>query len=204
MKPLSLFLTLVLLTPAVFAHGLSEENTVKQTTREVLEQLNQNRDRLQREPAFIQQLVRQLIVPQFDFELMSELVMGGYWQKFDDSARICFTAGFRNLLVERYAYILLSYDDHDISYDPAEDIGGLGYRLVRQTITRDGAKPLPIEYAMQQSGEEWKVVDLIVDGISLVRAHRGMFQSRIHTQGNDYFIKSFPECNNQLPGPGSH
>ena len=195
MKLLQLLLVLLFLTQAVFAQGLSEEITIKETTRDVLEQLRQKRDKLQDEPALIQQVVKQLIVPHFDFELMSELVMGSYWQKFNDAERSCFVSGFRHLLVERYAYILLSYDDHNISYDPVKDVGEAGYRLVRQTITRDGAKPLPIEYAMQQSGEEWKVVDLIIDGISLVRAHRGMFQSRIHTQGNDYFIKSFPECN---------
>lgn len=196
MKLLQLLLVLLFLAQPVFAQGLSEENTIKETTRDVLEQLRQKRDKLQKEPELIQQVVKKLIVPHFDFELMSELVMGSYWQKFNEAERSCFKSGFRNLLVERYAYILLSYDDHNISYDPAEDIGEAGYRLVRQTISRDGANPLPIEYAMQQSGEEWKVVDLIIDGISLVRAHRGMFQSRIHTQGNDYFIQSFSECNN--------
>lgn len=196
MKPLLFILTLIFLTQPVFAQGLSAEDTIKEITHDVLEQLRQKREKLQEEPQLIQQVVKQLIVPHFDFELMSELVMGSYWQKFNKFERSCFVSGFRNLLVERYAYILLSYDEHNISYDPTEDIGEAGYRLVRQTISRDGAKPLPIEYAMEQSGEEWKVVDLIVDGISLVRAHRGMFESRIHTQGNDYFIKSFPECNN--------
>ncbi|MFT5350537.1 MAG: phospholipid transport system substrate-binding protein [Gammaproteobacteria bacterium] len=195
MKLRTLTLAVVFLTHPVFAITSTEEETVRETTDAVLEQLNQNRDRLQKKPESIQQLVRELIVPHFDFEQMSKLVMGNYWQKFDESEQACFVSGFRNLLVESYAYILLSYDEQHISYEFTKDIGNNGYRLVRQTISREGAKPLPIEYAMEQSGDEWKAVDLIVDGVSLVRAHRSMFQSRIHTQGRAYFIGSFPECN---------
>jgi phospholipid transport system substrate-binding protein len=194
MKLIPFVLTLLLLTQADFVIAQTEESTIKETTSAVLKQLNENRDRLKSEPEYIQQLVNELIIPHFDFELMSELVLGSYWQKFTRPQQECFVSSFRNLLVERYAYILLSYDDHEISYDAARDIGKAGYRLVKQTISRDGAKPLPIEYAMEQNDGEWKVVDLIIDEISLIRSYSGMFQSWIHTQGRDYFIGNFTEC----------
>ena len=172
----------------------SEEETVRDTTAAVLKQLNENREKLSAEPEFIQQLVRDLIVPHFDFALMSQLVMGKHWQTFELKERQCFIAGFRNMLVERYAYILLSYDNQNIEYHEAKDIGKEGLRLVQQTISREGAKPLSIGYAMEDMDGEWKVADLIIDDVSLVRSHRGMFQSRLHSQGRDYFINTFPEC----------
>lgn len=190
---LTLLIFLFLNTP-VLANQRSEEGTIRDTTTSVLVQLNENRARLEEEPEYIQELVRKLIVPHFDFALMSQLVMGEYWKHFDLEERQCFVAGFRNMLVERYAYILLSYDDQKITYTAPQDIGDRGLRLVRQTISREGAEPLPIEYAMEHLDGEWMVADLIIDGISLVRSHRGMFQSRIMTQGRDYFIKSFPQC----------
>ena len=160
----------------------------------MLQQLEAQREKLKTEPEHIKLLVRELIVPHFDFALMSQLVMGSYWSKFDLKQQQCFIAGFRNLLVERYAYILLSYDRQDIRYDAPKDIGSQGLRLVRQTISREGAKPLPVEYAMERMDDEWKVADLIIDGISLVRSHRGMFQSRIMAQGHNFFLDSFAEC----------
>ncbi len=196
MKLLTFVLVFLFLTHPATVTARSEEATIRETTSAVLDQLNQNRTRLINQPIYIQQLVKELIVPHFDFRLMSQLVMGNYWQTFNVSEQSCFIAGFRNLLVERYAYILLSYDEQNITYERTEEIGEKGIRLVRQAISRDGAKPLPIEYAMEQKDEEWKVVDLIIDGVSLVKNHRGMFQSRIHTQGRDYFIKSFPACSN--------
>nr|QWY04660.1 hypothetical protein [uncultured organism] len=194
MKRLSILLAGLLLAQVTFAGTRSAEGTVRDTTRAVLEQLNENRARLKSEPEYIEQLVRKLIVPHFDFALMAQLVMGPWWEKFDLPQRTCFIDGFRNLLVERYAYILLSYDNQHITYDAAEEIGREGLQRVRQTISREGAEPLPIEYAMEKMNGDWMVADLIIDGISLVRSHRGMFQSRIHTQGRDYFLKTFPNC----------
>jgi phospholipid transport system substrate-binding protein len=194
MKLRSLFMSLVLVTLPVAAKVQTEESIINETTAAVLKQLNENRDRLKSEPEYIKQLVNKLIIPHFDFELMSELVLGNYWQKFEKPQQSCFAAGFRNLLVERYAYILLSYDDHEISYSGAKYIGNKGYKLVTQTISREGAKPLTIGYAMELKEGEWKVVDLIIDEISLLRSYSGMFQSWIHTQGRDYFINNFSEC----------
>ncbi len=190
--PIMAFL-LMMQSPSLIAQ--TPEDTIQETSRAVLKQLNENRDKLKSDPAYIRQLVNKLIITHFDFKLMSKLVLANHWQSYASAKQACFVTGFRNLLVERYAYILLSYDDQKISYDASKEIGEKGYRLVTQTISRDGAKPLPIGYAMEQVADEWKVVDLIIDGISLVRSYHGMFQSRIHTQGQDYFIKTFPVCN---------
>lgn len=197
MKQISLGLAVILFTGSAVAVSATEEATVREATRTVLEQLNLNRDNLEKEPAYIQHLVRELIVPHFDFEQMSQLVLGKYWPAIETAGQTCFASGFRDLLVERYAYILLSYDNHQLSYEAGREVGEKGYRVVKQTISRDGMEPLPIEYAMQRSGDTWKVVDLIIDGVSLVRNYRGIFQSRIHTQGLEYFLGNFPGCINQ-------
>ena len=194
MNKIYAYLLLLFLVMPALSTAKSEEETVRDTTAQVLKQLNENREKLSAEPQFIQQLVRELIVPHFDFALMSQLVMGKHWQTFELAERRCFIAGFRNMLVERYAYILLSYDNQNIEYHQAKDIGKEGLRLVQQTISRDGAKPLTIGYAMENMDGEWKVADLVIDDVSLVRSHRGMFQSRLHSQGRDYFIRNFPEC----------
>lgn len=165
------------------------------TTDQVLEQLTINRPRLEADPGSIQQVVHEIIVPHFDFEKMSELVMGNNWSSLNTKQQTCFISGFRDLLVERYAYILLSYNNQNIIYDEVEQLSNEGYMLVTQTVSRDGAIPLPIQYAMHEAEEDWLVTDLIIDGVSLVRNYRGMFQSQIHLQGIDYFINNFPVCN---------
>ncbi len=176
------------------AAPLSAENTVRETTVSVLKRLNMERSRLEDNPLYIKDIVKEIIVPHFDFEKMAELVLEDYWNLLDSSRKTCFTHAFRSLLVERYAYVLLSYDNHSISYEPAREIGELGYVSVRQIITRVGAPPLPVDYPMHKTEAGWQVVDLVIDSISLVKSYRNMFSIEAKIRGLDNFLETLPTC----------
>ena len=149
MKPIfCLFMISISLFMPLNANSQMLDDIVKETTDQILEQLQKNRALLEADPELIQQVVHQIIVPHFDFEHMSKLVMGNNWLSLDSTQQLCFISGFRNLLVERYAYILLSYNNQNITYEPVEQVGNEGYMMVTQTVSRDGATPLPIQYAM--------------------------------------------------------
>ncbi len=197
MKATKLVLIVFMAVSHNYLFAATADEVIRETTDHVLEQLEQRRNQLERDPGAIQELVNDLIIPHFDFQQMSSLVLGKHWENIDEQQRNCFSTGFRNLLVERYAYILLSYDYHRITYQFDRDTGDENIVYITQTISREGVSPLPINYAMQQSDEEWKVIDLIIDGVSLVRNYLGMFQSQIYTQGLQYFITNFPVCSSQ-------
>ncbi len=77
MKPIyRLYVIGIFLFLPLFVNAQMLDAMVKETTNKVLEQLQRNRDRLEADPESIQQVVHQLIVPHFDFETMSDLVMG--------------------------------------------------------------------------------------------------------------------------------
>ena len=176
------------------ATPISAEDTVRETTISVLERLNSERTRLEDNPMYIKEIVKEIIIPQFDFDKMAELVMEDYWNLLDSNKKTCFTHAFKNLLVERYAYVLLSYDNHTISYEPAKPIGELGYVSVRQIITREGALPLPVDYPMHKTESGWRVVDLVIDGISLVKSYKNMFSIDAKIRGLDNFLETLPTC----------
>lgn len=194
MKSLFIFLILLLLIYLPGANAEPAETVIRETTRKVLDRLNNERRKLEADPKYLQILVRELIIPQFDFDKMSRLVMGKRWHRMDQGSQACFIRGFSNVLVERYADILLSYDNQTVTYEPAKPFGEKGYIVIRQTISRTGASPLPIDFPMRGDGDNWKVVDIIVDGTSLIRNYRGIYQYEINRQGFENFIQSFPEC----------
>lgn len=193
-KLIFLLLPLLLFCHTLIAGPLSAEDAVRKTTDEVLRWLNMDREELRKDPEYLQILVQELIVPHFDIDTMSELVLGDHWEQINEQQQACFTNSFRDMLVERYARVLLNYNNQSITYEPARRIGEKDYVSVRQTITRDGAKPLPIDYPMHTDGKSWKVVDIIIDGISLVKSYRNTFNDEVHILGLQEFIRSFPEC----------
>jgi phospholipid transport system substrate-binding protein len=194
MKLLSVFLALLLIVCHPVVRAASAENVIQQTSRKVLDRLAHEREKLESDPEYLQTLVEELIIPQFDFDKMSRLVLGNRWNEIDEQSRACFTRGFSKVLIERYADILLRYDNQTITYEPARPVGESEYVSVRQTISRRGARSLPVDYPLRRDGDNWKVVDIIVDGASLIRNYRGIYQYEINRQGLEGFIQNFPEC----------
>jgi phospholipid transport system substrate-binding protein len=176
------------------ATALTADEIVYETTQEVINRIELDKDRLKAEPDHIQVIVRELIVPHMDFDTMSALALGEPWNKLNETEQACFSNSFKNLLIERYAYILLSYREQNIHYQSAKPIGEKNYVSIRQTLTRPNVKPLTLEYPMRPENDSWKVVDLVVDDVSLLRSYRKMFNIEIKQRGFETFIKDFQEC----------
>lgn len=185
----------LLLLHAFPVQALDADEIVYNTTQEVVQRLQSDQGRLETDPNHIKQIVRQLIVPHMDFDTMSALALGQYWDKLESNDQACVSSGFRNLLVERYAYVLLAYRDQDISYQSAIPTGHKDYISITQTLTRPNVKPLTITYPMRPVADSWQVIDLVIDDVSLVKSYRRIFGKKIDHQGIYGFIHGFPECN---------
>jgi len=195
MHKMLIYLMLLMTTPVAGGAVLTPDAVVRETTNEVLQRLDSDRARLEQDPGYINTIVQDLVIPHFDFDTMARVALGDHWQELDTTTQACFSSGFRNLLVERYADILLSYDQQSLTYDPAKSVGGIGYMSVRQTISRESARPLPVDYPMRQiDNHGWMVVDLVVDGISLLKSYNKSFNEEIKALGLSEFVYSFPEC----------
>ena len=184
-----------MITISSYVVAESADQIVFDTTEEVLNRLQVDRNKLAKEPEYIKTIIRELIIPHMDFITMSELVLGNRWNELNQNKKECFSNGFKNLLVERYAYILLSYKQQNISYQSAKPIGEKGNVSIIQTLTREGVKPLIIEYPMRPDANSWKVIDLVIDDVSLIRNYRKMFNKEIKHTGLENFVGSFQECN---------
>ena len=175
--------------------ALTAEDTVRESTQVVLQRLDMEQSKLKLHPEYIQTIVNDLVIPHFDFSTMSRLVLDKHWQALNNSEKDCFCAGFRNLLVVRYADIFLSYTKQQITYRSEHAIGEKNYVSVRQIVSHDGIGPFHVDYHMRPDADGWKVVDLVVDEVSLLKSYRETFKRNIQQQGLQNFILDFQECN---------
>ncbi len=74
------------------------QEVVQDTSTRMLDALRKNRATIEREPSRIYELVDQIVLPNFDFELMSRWVLGRAWQQATPEQRRQFTEEFRTLL----------------------------------------------------------------------------------------------------------
>ena len=193
---IGLFFSLaVLIVANVNAVSLTPTETVKVTSQEIANRVDTEKERLKLHPEYIKVIVEDLVVPHFDFELMAELVLEKNWPAMNESQSSCFTRAFKNLLVRRYADNFLGYGDHEIFYESEQNIGEKGVISVKQIIAYKGIGPVHVDYRMRPVQSGWKVVDLAIEDVSLLKIYRRIFSDEIHKQGLEGFLNSFKECN---------
>jgi len=194
--------TLLLLagwTVPVQANVVDAEKIVRDTTTQVVDRLLAEKAQLDAHPERIYELIHELVIPHFDFASMSKWVLGKNWRDASDSQRSAFVDQFQTLLVRTYAKALLEYSEEQIRFLASETNPDSNVITVKTEVAQAGGAPIPIHYRMHVSGGEWKVVDVSVDGVSLVSTYRGSFASEIQKGGLDALIAKLAE-RNQKPG----
>lgn len=191
-----LWLVLLFLTTPAFSTSMPEE-IVRQTSDQMLAELTSRKQELQASPGKIYDLVEHIVLPRFDFQRMSQLVLGKYWPRASEDEKGAFVNAFRELLVRTYATALLNYSGQEIVYLPSQKRSNSDEVTVNTEVKASGALPIPIDYRLYRNGEEWKVFDVSIDGISLVSNYRSSFASQIRRHKLSGLIRKLEQRNEQ-------
>jgi phospholipid transport system substrate-binding protein len=201
MKKVCLFVFVTLIAALAAAGAMAMEaprDVIKATTDQVLMEVKSDREALRADPAKMYNLVSELIFPHFDFPIMAQWVLGSHWKDASEATRNEFIEQFRKLLVRTYATALLEFSNQTISYPDAEDTQKGKTVLVRQSIEQTGSEPIVLGYRLHKPSEQWKVLDVAVDGVSLVKTYRASFVSIIKEGGIEGLISSLSEKNKEI------
>ena len=173
--------------------------TVRHTTDDVIARVKDEKDALRAEPAKMYGLVSEMIFPHFDFNVMSQFVLGEQWKAAEEGQRAAFVDQFRKLLVRTYATALLEYSDQSISYPaPTPPAANAKTAIVRQDISQPSGTALPVVYRLHNKTGDWKVFDVAVDGVSLVKTYRSSFTSILKEGGIDKLIATLVTKNQEI------
>ena len=202
MKRLSaiFFLWLALWLPASYAQAPTPpDQLVRATTEEILRLLKVNRDLYQRDKSALYGMVDEEVLPHFDFQRMSQWVLGRHWRTATPEQRERFVKEFRDLLVRTYATALLNYRDEKVVYLPFTGKPDDKQVIVRTAIKQStGAPDIPISYSFYRKADgSWKVYDVSIEGVSLVTNYRTTYADRIRRDGLDALIASISRTSTQ-------
>ena len=196
LKIWAMTLALMLTAPLAVA-SIAPLDLVKQTSDQVLSTIKENHGTLQSDPEKLYKLVDEIVLPHFDFQRMSQLVLGKYWRSASPEQQQRFTHEFRTLLVRTYSKALVQYKDQTIAYLPMRGDETSGDVLVRTEVQQPDGYPIPISYSLYEVSGDWKVYDVVIDNVSLVTNYRSSFASDIRKAGLDDLIARLAERNQQ-------
>ncbi len=167
----------------------------KNTTNEVLQLVKQDKDIRNGNSQKILALVEQKILPNFDFQQMTQLAVGKHWPKTTPEQREKLVNEFRTLLVRTYSAALSSVANYKIEFKPFNAAPGDTDVTVDTEVTKPGSPPIPIDYRMEKRDSTWKVYDVMVDNVSLVTVYRNSFNSEVRKGGIDGLIAALQRRN---------
>lgn len=200
----------VLFSLSLSVPAVAAEHPAMSKMRTAVKQIQQNVSTLQaqqQEDAVdaeaLQAVVDEVVAPNFDFAVISRLVLGKHWKQISADQRSAFVEQFRLLLVRSYSRSLLKSPDVKIDYlDVEVSKKRSDLVLVKTRMALSETSSFLVDYRMLGGGEDWKVVDIVVDGVSLLSTYRGSFGTEIEKNGMDALLTQLRDKNSGA-GDGS-
>ena len=125
----------------------------------------------------------------FNFEEMGKRALGRPWKDQSQANRQEFTRLFKQLLFDTYFNKVKRYTgQNEKAYYDSQKLEG-DYALVKSHIQLQGNENVSLDYRLHQENGQWKVYDVVVEGISLVENYRGQFASILANGSFDALLK---------------
>lgn len=179
---------LLCLAAGVRADGPMAE--IKATTDKVLASINDPKVQGDAQIGERRQLVRNAMETRFAWDESARACLGRHWPKLTPPQKTEFIQLFSEFLKDTYSEKIATYYgelDH-IQYQGEKIVEG-DYASVRLLLTTKAKVDHPVEYRMQKSAAgDWKVYDVVIEGISLVKNYRDQFDEIISKSGYDGLI----------------
>ncbi len=135
----------------------------------------------------------------FDVPAISRFVLGGYWRTASEAQRQDFVALFETYVVRAYTVRFNDYGGEQLKVTAARAEGDDG-SMVQSIIARpSGAPPLKVDWRVAKTDKGFKIVDVVVEGVSMAVTQRQEFAAVIQRNGGqiDALLKILREKNGQ-------
>jgi phospholipid transport system substrate-binding protein len=123
-------------------------------------------------------------------ESMSQRTLGTYWNSATQEQRDHFTYLFTRILEETYLNRIDDYSGGTVRYlqQRVKDD-----RAIVDTLIVADELELPVQYRMVYEQQEWRVFDIVIDGVSLIMNYRASYAEIIRSQGYDGLFRLMEE-----------
>ena len=124
----------------------------------------------------------------FDFTELSKRTLGRDWKKMSAAQQTEFVKLFKELLQGVYADRLLEYSDQKVIFDK-EIALKKGRAEVQSYLQTSDGKKIPLFYRLTDKGGSWKVYDVIIEGVSMVKNYRTQFRDILAKDSPDKLLE---------------
>jgi len=164
----------------VIAEDMSPHEIIEKSSHDVLTALKNDEIEIKSNPNKINELVDEIILPICDLERMGKYILAKHWKTATDDQRLTFVNEFKKMLIRNYGKHIAEHSNAKVTVIPVKQIEGKLYQTVSTKLnTQIGSKPFHVDYVFRVTDSSSKVVDVRIEGMSILKTFRTAFSQEI-------------------------
>ncbi|HEX6834347.1 MAG TPA: ABC transporter substrate-binding protein [Rudaea sp.] len=169
-----------------FAVAQMPDKVVQGIVDDLGKTMESRRAELQSNREALLKVIDGIVLPHFDIDYASILVLGQNARSASPEQRARFAKAMYNSITHRYAEGLLKYTEGRVRVLPLQGELNDKRTLVRTQVVLDDGKTVPVDYAFRKTSDgNWKAYDVIIEGISYVTNYRNQVAAEISKSSLD-------------------
>ncbi|BBP74915.1 toluene tolerance protein [Pseudomonas gingeri NCPPB 3146 = LMG 5327] len=163
----------------------SAHDLVQDTTNRMLADLSANKEKYKQNPSDFYNSLNSIVGPVVDAEGISKSIMTvKYSRKATPEQMTRFQENFKRGLFQFYGNALLEYNNQGITVDAPKDESG-DRTSVGMTVKGNNGAVYPVSYTLEKINGEWKLRNVIINGINIGKLFRDQFADAMQRNGNN-------------------
>jgi phospholipid transport system substrate-binding protein len=130
-------------------------------------------------------LIDRLLSPHFDMEYAGRLVLGVHWRSATPDQRQHLAVALYQRLLRTYAGAVAEWTADRVKLLPLRADKAALQVTVHTLVTNSHGAIVPVDYRLHQTAEDWKIFDVVVDGVSYVRLYHDDTDTEVTQKGLD-------------------
>ena len=191
-KKTSILLAFLLTTNIAFSSN-TPDGFLKDSVQEISLLVSKYKDRFETDEEFLRDKMNSSVMPKLDIKLMSKIILGKkIWTEMSESQKDDFVEAFQYRMTSTYMKSITAFDGEKVVFLPYEPGKRENIAYVKSKYLIPGGD-IAVDYRLIKKSEEWKVYDIIFDGISLMKNYRADFREHVTQNGIESLITSLRE-----------
>jgi len=138
--------------------------------------------------------IQKIAVERFDLYTMSRLVLSRSWKKFSKEQQDQYVEEFKEYLTNNYGSRINRYDNQQVEIIQVRE-EQRGDVTVRTRIVGGEFDDARVDYRMRPKGDDWQIIDVTIEGISMVSNFRDQFREVLSNGGPEVLLEKLREKN---------
>ncbi len=189
--------------PAADTASLGPQEIVQASAQRMLTELDANRAMYKKDPAKLDSLVANVLLPKFDSEYAARLVLGLAWRNATAEQRKRFVDAFYHSLLRNYGAALVDFTADRFKILPYRGDAGDTQATVHTEVKRANGESVPVDFSLHKTDAGWKAWDVVIESISYVKSFRTDIGAEVQAKGLDEVISRL-ESEEHKPADAGH